>query len=132
MPSKPATHMSRSDFPPERRRFARIPFEAWVRIRGPDRTWTAALVDVSLKGVLIERPDDWPGSTGRRLSLELETEDGVTICMEATPIHVGEGRVGLRCERIDLDSASHLRRLVELNLGDPALLDRELAALVGD
>ncbi|RML94864.1 Cyclic diguanosine monophosphate-binding protein, partial [Pseudomonas syringae pv. maculicola] len=27
-------------------------------------------------------------------------------------------------------SISHLRRLIELNLGDPAELDRELAALI--
>jgi len=34
-------------------------------------------------------------------------------------------------QHIDLDSISHLRRLVELNLGDEALLERELAALGG-
>jgi hypothetical protein len=36
----------------------------------------------------------------------------------------------LLCESIDLDSITHLRRLVELNAGDPALLERELTALV--
>ena len=39
---------------------------------------------------------------------------------------------GLVCTSIDLDSITHLRRLVELNLGDPDLLDRELSALIGD
>jgi hypothetical protein len=29
-----------------------------------------------------------------------------------------------------LDSITHLRRLVELNSGDPALLDREFSSLV--
>ena len=52
--------------------------------------------------------------------------------MEARVVHV-EGRyAGLRCLAIDLDSVTHLRRLVELNLGDPALLERELSALIGD
>ena len=32
-------------------------------------------------------------------------------------------------DHIDLESISHLRRLVELNLGDSSLLERELAAL---
>jgi hypothetical protein len=42
-----------------------------------------------------------------------------------------EGRqVGVRCLEIDLDSISHLRRLVELNVGDEAILHRELGALV--
>jgi hypothetical protein len=38
--------------------------------------------------------------------------------------------VGVRCVEIDLESISHLRRLVELNLGDAELLHRELSALV--
>jgi hypothetical protein len=37
--------------------------------------------------------------------------------------------LGFVCQYIDLDSISHLRRLVELNLGDGSLLERELAAL---
>ena len=37
---------------------------------------------------------------------------------------------GLICRNLDIDSATHLRRLVELNLGDPKLLERELSALV--
>jgi hypothetical protein len=38
-------------------------------------------------------------------------------------------RIGYRWEKIDLDSFSQLKRLVELNLGDPELLNRELSAL---
>lgn len=40
--------------------------------------------------------------------------------------------LGFVCRHIDLDSISHLRRLVELNLGDEQLLERELAALGED
>jgi len=35
----------------------------------------------------------------------------------------------LRCLSIDLDSITHLRRLLELNLGDPQLVERELLQL---
>ncbi len=35
-----------------------------------------------------------------------------------------------RCEHIDIDSITHLKRLIELNLGDEALLHRELAHLI--
>jgi len=38
-------------------------------------------------------------------------------------------RIGFRWDRIDLDSFAQLKRLVELNLGDPDLLNRELSAL---
>jgi hypothetical protein len=44
--------------------------------------------------------------------------------------HIEDDRVGVSCSHIDLDSAAHLRRLVELNLGDEAQLHRELQALM--
>jgi hypothetical protein len=37
--------------------------------------------------------------------------------------------VGLEITSMDLDSATNLRRLVELNLADPSLLERELSQL---
>jgi hypothetical protein len=43
--------------------------------------------------------------------------------------HSDEGQVGFECEFIDLDSISNLRRLVELNLGDSMLLERQLGSL---
>ena len=45
-------------------------------------------------------------------------------------MHVEGHHVGLRCESIDLDSITHLRRLVEMNSGDSTILDREFASLV--
>jgi hypothetical protein len=36
----------------------------------------------------------------------------------------------VRCDRIDLDSITHLRQLVERNADDPVVLDRDLAKLV--
>jgi hypothetical protein len=44
--------------------------------------------------------------------------------------HVEPHRLGFQCRYIDLESASHLKRLVELNLGDPTLLEREFAHLL--
>ena len=38
--------------------------------------------------------------------------------------------LGLFCHHIDIDSITHLRRLIELNLGDETLLQRELAELL--
>jgi len=44
--------------------------------------------------------------------------------------HSEAGHIGLTCQHIDLDSAAHLRRLVELNLGDETQLRRKLQALI--
>ena len=47
-------------------------------------------------------------------------------------MHVDGANVGLRCDNIDLDSITHLRRLVELNVGDHNILERDLASLIND
>ena len=52
--------------------------------------------------------------------------------MLGTVVHIDSQHIGLRCDSIDLDSITHLRRLVELNSGDPSMLEREISALVND
>ena len=49
--------------------------------------------------------------------------------MGVTAAHVMPHRIGFEWQKIDLDSFAELKRLVELNLGDPAILNRELSAL---
>lgn len=51
------------------------------------------------------------------------------IKMDITVAYIEDQQIGLDCKGIDLDSITHLRRLVELNLGDANLLKRELMAL---
>lgn len=45
--------------------------------------------------------------------------------------HVAGGRLGVRCTEIDLESITNLRRLVELNVGDEEILNREISAMIG-
>jgi hypothetical protein len=52
------------------------------------------------------------------------------IRMQTVVSHIEGDRLGLRCVSIDLDSISHLRRLIEFNMGEPDLIERELAALI--
>jgi hypothetical protein len=52
--------------------------------------------------------------------------------MEGSIAHLEGTQVGLRCDSIDIDSLTHLRRLVELNVGDEAILQRELSALTAE
>ncbi len=60
-------------------------------------------------------------------SIQLTEETAITMSVNWR--HNNKGQVGFECVHIDIDSISHLRRLVELNLGDDTLLERELAAL---
>lgn len=120
MPAGPSTA--------DRRQFWRAAFHSPVRIGGPAGSSEGRLLDLSLKGALVEVGGEL--HIDDRCDLELALSADVAIRMETVVSHVAGQRVGLRCEHIDLDSITHLRRLVELNAGDAALLDRELSALV--
>ncbi len=75
-------------------------------------------------------PAEWRGACGDQCRLKLALADDAAILMQGTVAHVDGRKMGLRCDSIDIDSITHLRRLVELNAGDPDLLERELAALL--
>ncbi len=113
----------------EQRQFVRIPFEVNVTLQDEQTRWETRLRDVSLHGALIDAPQAFPPDEDKPYKLAVHLDGGPDICMEVETAHHQDGQVGLRCVHIDVDSITHLRRLVELNLGDPALLERELSAL---
>ncbi len=115
----------------EKRRFSRIPFDSKVIVTGDEREWQCQLLDISLKGALIQRPEDWPRAVGEPFTISIQLGDEKSIIyMQVTSAHEDKEHIGFRCDHIGLDSMSHLRRLVELNLGEPDLLHRELSALI--
>jgi len=115
----------------DRRRFKRIAFDALTTLTQGDQQWDVTLLDLSLKGLLVSRPADWAADPAVPFAVAITLGEDAPIAMEAELRHDNNGQLGFQCTHIDLDSISHLRRLVELNLGDEAELERELSALVG-
>ena len=113
----------------ERRRFQRIEFDAPTRLTQGTRNWNSVLHDISLKGLMVETPTDWNADTDQPFAIIITLDDATQVTMEAVLTRVQPNYLGFVCRHIDLESISHLRRLVELNLGDQSLLERELAAL---
>ncbi len=124
--------MSNSQFD-DRRKFSRIPFSATAHLKAysGDLHLNCDVIDISLKGILIKMPQQWKGELHEKYKVDLLLENAeLVINMYATVAHIDENSIGFLCEHIDLDSISHLKRLVELNLGDEAVLHRELSALI--
>jgi len=84
----------------QRRHFTRIPFDAEYKLHTADSS------------------KHWQGIIH------------VNIQMEVHVAHSHDTFIGFECEHIDLDSMIHLRRVLELNLGDPMLLERELNEMI--
>ena len=113
-----------------RRQFSRIRFRTDARLYPPGQEADVEIVDLSLRGALVAAPPEVYASLGTPCTLRLRLDElGTTIRMETTVVHREGGYYGLYCREIDLDSITHLRRLVELNLGDEGLLHRELDRL---
>ncbi|PTS85318.1 PilZ domain-containing protein [Pseudomonas sp. HMWF032] len=121
-----------SDTANERRRFQRIAFDAPTEIVQGERRWAAELHDISMKGLLIKRPNGWNGDPNLSFEANLHLADDTRVKMDVVLTRTQDDLLGFVCRHIDLDSISHLRRLVELNLGNDSLLERELAALGED
>ena len=115
----------------ERRHFSRIVFHRPADLDVRAARATCEVLDVSLKGALVEVPVAFRARAGQPCTLDIRLDAGdARIRMEGEIVHREGTQVGIRCTEIDLESISHLRRLVELNLGDDELLHRELSALV--
>jgi len=113
----------------DRRSFQRVPFDADTQIRQGQHAWSVVLIDISLNGLLIEEPFGWDIDKQAPASATIILKDGEQIEMEVCWRHAENKHAGFECEHIDIDSISHLRRLIEINLGDSKLMERELSAL---
>lgn len=116
--------------PSNRRQFWRAAFEAPVRLTTHAGLVYGRLCDISLRGALVEGPAGWAPDAGEECLLQIDLAPGQSVSMWARVGHAAAPLFGLRCVSLDLDSATHLRRLLALNAGDAALLERELAALL--
>lgn len=113
----------------DKRRFTRVPFDAEVVLHHGARAWPTDVVDVSIKGLLAVAPEGFDVEPGESLGVDLILNEEISIDTQCTLVHRTGERLGLRIDRIDMESIMHLRRLLELNLGDPELLERELSGL---
>ena len=112
------------------RHYSRVPFHTDTTLHLADTPLTVHLLDIAIKGALVEVPEGVTVMVGENCRLVMPLNDsGEEIVMGARVVHLEGHHVGIECNDIDVDSLTKLRRLIELNLGDAALADRELTNL---
>jgi hypothetical protein len=117
----------------EHRRFSRVSFQGKAHLDIGSHSLATEVLDLSLQGALIKKPADWPPSLPKQMLLRIQLNElPIELSMKVSVAHASDTVVGLHCEKIDIESVSHLRRLLELNLGDAELLSRELSELSAD
>lgn len=114
----------------ERRHFKRIMYQAPATLSQADGQWQTDVRDLSLQGILLTRPDEWHPSEDDNYTIRFCLHEcDIELTMETRLVENCEDYLRMQIHHIDLDSASHLKRLVELNVGTDELLHRELEHL---
>lgn len=110
-----------------KRRFTRIIFSTPASLQINGKLYETTLIDLSLKGALIELPKGAAIEPGLACDLDFKLSGSdVHIEMLGEVSHIESNTIGVQCKIMELESASHLRRLIELNVGSEELLHREL------
>jgi len=118
----------------EERRYHRVPFECFVDFHTASCEYICELIDISINGALIAAcTGATPGpDTPCQLTISLDEDKKLQIIMNGRIARKIENRVGIYCESIDEDSMIHLRKLIEYNLGDVELVNRDFEALISE
>jgi len=117
----------------ERRHFQRVQFETTAKLTKDQQFFDCEIIDLSIHGVLLRPYGVISAKVGSQYQLEVPLSDESSVIkMSVKLAHQSPNSLGFECENIDLDSITHLRKLVELNSGDPAVLERDLATLCSD
>ncbi|MFQ3276657.1 MAG: outer membrane autotransporter protein [Colwellia sp.] len=113
-----------------RRQFTRILFSISAKIEIEEKIYLVSIHDISLNGALVTAIDSEESLKGKLGTLHFVLSDRESeVTMNITVVHEEKDETGLQCNAIDIDSVTHLRRLVELNLGDSAQINKELSQL---
>jgi hypothetical protein len=114
-----------------RRQFSRVLFSTAAELNFAEHNYPCKLLDISLRGALITKREAFKGKANSKATLCFTLpQSDIKIQMAVLVSHIEAQHVGLTCRHIDIDSITHLKRLVELNLADDEILHRELAMLI--
>lgn len=115
----------------ERRHFGRIPFGIEAVLKTTEETCLGYLLDISLKGALLECPAPATNFKQGTLGwLKIRLENGIILEFTVEGAHLDGEQIGVKFTEFSLDTLSHLRRLLELNSGDPDQFRNELHFLI--
>ncbi|EGU37602.1 hypothetical protein VII00023_03718 [Vibrio ichthyoenteri ATCC 700023] len=114
----------------ERRRFSRIVYQALAVVTQGQNQVESIVKDLSLHGLLLACPDHTSLDSLTPISVQFQlTDSDITIQLQGKIVGVVQNLIRVTIEHIDIESIGHIKRMVELNVGDDELLHREIEHL---
>lgn len=114
----------------EKRHFHRVCHDALATLSHAGQAWSGRVEDLSLNGCLLEFSQPLPVDPALVYHLSIHLTYSILIEMDVALAHQAGNHAGFHCVGIDSDSVGQLRRLIELNLGDSDLLERDMRELI--
>ncbi len=114
----------------EKRHFHRVAHDARATLTYAGHALAGTVEDLSLNGCLLELAAPRQLDAGQVCHLSIHLSQVIHINMDVVLAHQSGKDAGFRCVSIDTDSVAQLRRLIELNLGDSGLLERDMRELI--
>ena len=110
------------------RHFRRIPFEAEVTLNADQQTWSGELLDVAMKGAMVGTEEPLQSALGTKFNLCISLQGApISLDFQAELVHREECRYGFKFISENLQTLTHLRKLIELNTGDAETTRSELS-----
>lgn len=114
----------------ERRWFPRFPFHTKAVFTLDGIPLEGTLIDLSLSGALFRGKADIVATPADCLLDILHGTGRCVVRARARIVHVEGDLAGLQFRQLDFGTMQGLMRIVEMNLGSPEMLRRELGALL--
>jgi PilZ domain-containing protein len=103
----------------EKRRFTRVDFVINALVKYDATAFRGEVENLSLHGIFIKTDQSMPVGTTADITICLaEMEPEILINLSARVVRVGDGGIGFKFDRIDLDSFTHLRSIISYRKGD--------------
>ncbi len=103
----------------EKRELVRVPFQIDATISDENRTVQGKIENISLKGMFILTDGQFKLNDMVQVTIHLAGESSdLEIDVSGIIVRKNEKGIGVRFEKVDLDSFIHLRNIVAYNSGD--------------
>jgi hypothetical protein len=121
----------------DRRMYQRVSFDGTAELSNNEQSFTCQITDLSLRGVLVRPFGVVRADLGTEFTLLIplsnnQDNNDLKIQMTLELAHSNPDGLGFKCTSIDLDSITHLRKIIELNSTNPEILDRDFETLVNN
>ncbi|MEE1339950.1 MAG: PilZ domain-containing protein [Succinivibrionaceae bacterium] len=114
----------------EKRRYNRVAYQTKGQFVGESFNVNVTVIDLSIKGVLVKTNTPLEMEIGKEGTLTIDIDESIKVFMQVKVVRTQGCDIGLYCTKIDIESITHLRALIDLNLGNPNLLERDLEELI--